>query len=104
MANFLSSRKKMIMLRFFVVVLLMSPLLGEIDIFTMLYLLVQERGMFFHLFKFYLIPFIEFYSFLHYTSFWDFWFWFGLLWFYCKWNDVFNFKFKIVNCWYIGKQ
>lgn len=82
----------------------MSPLLGEIDIFTMLYLLVQERGVFFHLFKFYLISFIEFYSFLNYTSFWDFWFWFGLLWFYCKWYDVFNFKFKIVDCWYIGKK
>ena len=53
----------MIMSRFFVVVVafLMSPQFGEIDIFTVLYLVVQEHGIFFHLLEFYLMSFIDFY-------------------------------------------
>ena len=117
-----SPREKMIMSRFFVVVVafLMSPQFGEIDIFTILYLVVQEHGIFFHLLEFYLMSFIDFYpgegdSYpLQYSdlenptdcikpmqSFLGFLF--GvfvlvcLLWFYCKWHGVFNFELFVAK-------
>ena len=51
------------MLRFFVVVVAfwMSPQFGGIDIFTILYLVDQEHGMFFPFLKFYSMSFIDFY-------------------------------------------
>ena len=108
---------KMIMLRFFVVVVfLMSPQFGGIDIFTILYLIVQEHDMFFHFLKIYFMSFFNFYpgegdsyplqysdlenptdcivSFLHrpYTSF-------GLfVWFACFDSIVNGAVFLTLNC------